>query len=234
MINSLIPWRVEIAGVILFILSFVTFLALPGWTAAGWLGWWTSLLRQTFGWGAYPFALSAAAASLHMTLQKVERPYHLRVTQIVGLELILLTALPLSHQLTGATLPDAYLGQGGGLIGWALSEPLRDFFGPLLTSLLYVSLLAYGLALVTGFGWNDLLQGLNTLSLRLRLWAQRIAPVEVERMETEIEAEIEGGGGRPYLLRPRPMNWLSSTTRPPANPAAAHVTNDYPPLTCWK
>ncbi len=191
-INSLIPWRVEIAGVTLFILSFVTFLALPGWTSARWLGWWTSLLRQTFGWGAYPFALSFAAAGLHVALRKAERPYHLHAAQVIGLELILLTALPLSHQLTGAALPDAYLGNGGGLIGWALSEPLRDFFGPLLATLFYFGLLAYGAALIFGFGWDDLLQGLNTLSLRLRLWAQRVAPVEAERMEAERETEMGG------------------------------------------
>ena len=190
LINRLIPWRLEIAGIILFILAAVTLLALPGWTRAGWLTWWTSFLRQAFGWGAYPLALSVMAASLHVALRKVERPYHIRTTQVIGLELILLTALPLSHQLTNATLPDAYLGKGGGLVGWALSESLRDFFGPFLTGLFYLSLLAYGLALITGFGWDDLLQGLNTISLRLRLWAQRIAPVDVAETEMGVETAV--------------------------------------------
>ncbi len=178
LINKLMPWRVEIAGVLVFILSFVTFLALPGWTSAGLLNAWTNLLRQTFGWGAYPLTLSAAALGLHVALRKVERPYTIHVTQVIGFELILLTALPLSHQFTHSALPDAYLGKGGGLVGWALSEPLRDFFGSFLTSLFYLILLAYGLALVASYGWDDLLQSLNTLSLRLRLWSQRMAPVE--------------------------------------------------------
>lgn len=174
------PWRTEIGAVLVFILAMVTFLALPGWTKAGWLGWWTNLLRQVFGWGAYALALSIAAASLHVALRKVERPYTIRTAQVIGIELILLTALPLSHQLTGADLPDAYLGKGGGLVGWALSEPLRDFFGPFLTTLFYFGLLLYGVALITGYGWDDMLRQLNTLSLRLRLWSQRIAPVEDE------------------------------------------------------
>lgn len=185
LINRLMPWRLEIGAVVVFILAVVTFLALPGWTTAGWLGWWTNLLRQVWGWGAYALALSVAAASLHMALRKVERPYHIRTTQVIGIELVLLTALPLSHQLTQATLPDAYLGKGGGLVGWALSEPLRDFFGPFLTTLFYLSLLAYGVALITGFGWDDMLRGLNTASLRLRLWAQRVAPVEVGEEDDE-------------------------------------------------
>ncbi len=187
LINRLMPWRVEIVAMLVFILAVVTFLAMPGWTTAGWLGWWTNLLRQTFGWGAYALSLSVAAASLHVALRKVERPYHIRTPQVIGIELVLLTALPLSHQLTNASLPDAYLGKGGGLVGWALSEPLRDFFGPFLTTLFYFSLLAYGVALITGYGWNDMLRGLNTLSLRLRLWAQRIAPVEREDNETETD-----------------------------------------------
>ncbi len=187
LINRLMPWRVEIVAMLVFILAVVTFLAMPGWTTASWLGWWTNLLRQTFGWGAYALSLSVAAASLHVALRKVERPYHIRTPQVIGIELVLLTALPLSHQLTNASLPDAYLGKGGGLVGWALSEPLRDFFGPFLTTLFYFSLLAYGVALITGYGWNDMLRGLNTLSLRLRLWAQRIAPVEREDNETETD-----------------------------------------------
>ena len=67
-------------------------------------------------------------------------------------------------------------GKGGGLVGWALSQPLLQFFGPLLTGLLYLALLTWGLSLVTHRGWVELQRGLRTVSLRLRQFAVRVAP----------------------------------------------------------
>lgn len=186
LINALAPWRKEIGGIILFVLAAVTLLALPGFTEAGWLGWWTSLLRQLFGWGAYPLCLSAMLGGLHVALSKIERPYQITPAQVIGFELILLTSLPLSHQLTSSALPDAYLGRGGGLIGWALSAPLLDFFGPLLTGLFYLSLLLYGVGLMTRVGWNDILDSLRRTAAFLDAVAETVAPPE---REEEVVAE---------------------------------------------
>lgn len=170
------PWRVELAGAALFLLAMVTLLALPGWSDAGWLHVLTSLLLQAFGWGAYPLCLSIALAGLHIALRKWERPYHIQPRHVIGFELILLTLLPLSHLVSGATLATAHLGRGGGLAGWALSEPLMEFFGPFLTLLLYLILLAWGVALAAGAGWEEFLEGLSALSVRLASWAQAMAP----------------------------------------------------------
>jgi S-DNA-T family DNA segregation ATPase FtsK/SpoIIIE len=175
-INNLIPWRVELAGLGLFLLAVITLFALLGLTEAGWLVWWTRTLRQVLGWGAYPLCLSLAAAGLHLALRQVERPYRVRAAQVIGFELILLTTLPLSHQFTNTTLAEAHVGKGGGLVGWALSDPLLDFFGPILSGLLYFSLLAWGVSLMANLGWDDLLRGLKSVSQHLGQWAEQIAP----------------------------------------------------------
>ena len=39
-INGLIPWRVEIGGLVLFAFAMITLLALPSLTEAGWLKAW--------------------------------------------------------------------------------------------------------------------------------------------------------------------------------------------------
>jgi S-DNA-T family DNA segregation ATPase FtsK/SpoIIIE len=176
LINSLMPWRLEIAGGLLFTISFLIFLALLSLPNNACPGVWLCLFREGFGWGAYPLLLSLAAAGLHLTLRQVEKPYQVRVAQVIGFELVLLTLLPLSYQLGNTTLPQAHLGQGGGLVGWALSEPLLDFFGSFLTNGFYLLLLAYGVSLMAGFTWDDFLAGLNTLSLRLRQLSQQLAP----------------------------------------------------------
>ncbi|MFO7682760.1 MAG: DNA translocase FtsK 4TM domain-containing protein, partial [Chloroflexota bacterium] len=179
-ISSLIPWRIEIGGTALFLFAMIVLLALPGVTQAAWLDWLTSLLHQIFGWGAYPLFFLLALVGLLIAVRRVKRPLstHVQPSQIVGIELILLTLLPVSHILTGATQADAYLGLGGGLIGWALSEPLLDLFGPLLTWLLYLTLLVWGAALVTRFSWLDMLELLNRLSIRLRQVGAQVAPPE--------------------------------------------------------
>ncbi|MBK7895868.1 MAG: DNA translocase FtsK [Anaerolineaceae bacterium] len=106
----------------------------------------------------------------------MEKPFQIRTAQVIGFELVLLTLLPLSYQLSGTTPPEVYLGKGGGLVGWALSEPLLDFFGTFLTNSFYLLLLAYGLSLIVGFTWDDLLVGLNNLSIHLRQLSQELAP----------------------------------------------------------
>ncbi|MCP4416397.1 MAG: DUF87 domain-containing protein [Chloroflexi bacterium] len=192
LINSLMPWRIELAGLALFLTSFLILFALLSLPNDACLapGIWICLFREGFGWGAYPLLLSLAAGGLHLTLRQVERPYHIRPAQIIGFELILLTLLPFSYQLSGATLPQAHLGKGGGLVGWALSEPLLDFFGAFLTNSFYLLLLAYGISLMVGFSWDDFLQGLNNLSLRLRQLSRDLAPSEQPRVQPERATQL--------------------------------------------
>ena len=117
-----------------------------------------------------------AAAGIHVSLRKVERPYAIRPAQVIGVELILLTALALSHQWLGADLIAAYEGKGGGLVGWALSEPPIDFLGPILTGLLYLTLFLWGIALLLGLRWHDVHHLLSEVSGELGRWAAKVAP----------------------------------------------------------
>lgn len=126
-IRRLIPLRAELAGFLLLVLSALTLLGLTGLLQAEWLAPWTALCRRLLGWGAYPLVLSLTVAALHVILRRVALPYRLRATQVLGAELILLAALPLSYLVLGAGLAGAYRGEGGGLVAWALAEPLLDF-----------------------------------------------------------------------------------------------------------
>ena len=178
LINRLAPWRTEIAGFGLFLFAMITLMALLGFTQNAWLIAWQKFLKEVFGWGNYPLFLSIAAAGIHLGLNRVQRPYHITTTQIIGFEIILFTALPLSYQFTQSTLPDAHLGRGGGLAGWALAQPLLDFFGPIITSLFYSTLLLWGMALLIRLQWDDVLQGLERFSTYLQQFSQKVAPHE--------------------------------------------------------
>ncbi|MCP4357792.1 MAG: DNA translocase FtsK [Chloroflexi bacterium] len=180
LINSLTPYRIEMAGGLLAFGAALLLLALLSLPNEACPGVTICIFREAFGWGVYPLLLTAVAAGIHLTMHKVERPYHIQTSQIIGFELLLLTLLPLTFILSRATLPDAYSGKGGGLVGWALSVPLIDFFGPLLTGLFYLMLLALGVSLVIRYRWEDLLTSLNNLSNRLWRLSQTLAPAEPE------------------------------------------------------
>ena len=77
MVLALWVWAVSythlVGGVLLFLLAVITLLALIDLTNAGWLAWWTRLLRQVFGWGAFAVCLFLAAVGLRVALGRVRR-----------------------------------------------------------------------------------------------------------------------------------------------------------------
>ncbi|MDX1416447.1 MAG: DNA translocase FtsK 4TM domain-containing protein [Candidatus Promineifilaceae bacterium] len=224
LINRLMPYRVEIIGLLLFVVAVITIMATLGVTKSSWLSWWTSLLCQSFGWGVYPLFLILAALGVHIMLRKVERPYRVRPTQIIGLELILLPALALSHQLSGSTMVDAYQGQAGGLVGWALSEPVLDFFGPVLTGLLYASLIVWGIALLVGLKWHTIHHFLWHSSRRTGNWAAQIAPPEPE----ELPQQRALSPARPEPVTPVKQEIVPE---PAVRPSLKRRSRQLPPIT---
>jgi DNA segregation ATPase FtsK/SpoIIIE, S-DNA-T family len=176
LIAKLLPWRVEIAGLALFLTAALTLVGLLGPDHSSWLATWSRLLRQLAGWGAFPLCLSLAVTGLHVALRRVERPYQVWPGQVIGFELVLLALLPLSHLLSGGNLASALAGRGGGVIGWALAEPLVAFLGPLLAGMLHLGLLLWGSALMLRFTWYDVILALRRASFKLRRWARQIEP----------------------------------------------------------
>jgi DNA segregation ATPase FtsK/SpoIIIE, S-DNA-T family len=217
-IKWLIPWRVELLGLLLLLAAVVTMLSLFG--LFGWLAGWARLLRQLAGWGAFPLTLSLAVSGLHIMLRRVERPYTITPGQIVGFELLLLATLPLSHLLSRGDLSTAYQGRAGGLIGWALAEPLVAWLGPFLSGLLILSLLVWGLALLGRVRGEQIISWLQLATERLTQWAEEMEQLPIET--TPI----------PPAPTPRPTEELiviNEAALPPARPARrpAHL----PPLT---
>ncbi len=180
LVDEVVVRRREVAGLLLFLLAAITLLALAGLTQTGWLAWWTRLLRQLFGWGAYAVSLTLAGVGLYLAVGRVVRPIRLRSSQIAGLELLVVVFMALGHLAGGYSLNDAFAGRGGGLIGWALSEPLVDFLGGFLAVLIYLALLAWAAMLLAGRTAEDALGWLETASTRLAAWADRIDPDRVD------------------------------------------------------
>ncbi len=208
----LLPYRLEMVGLIMFVLAMLTLFALLGFTRSEWLNWWTNLLVTALGWGAYALSLIAAAAGIYLILRKVIQPYHLRPAQIIALELMLLPALALTHQISQATLVEAYEGQAGGIVGWALSEPLLEFFGPFLTGLFYFALFIWGFFLLIGLRWHMVHRLLWRLSHRAGNWAAQVAPENQE--ERAAENQVHPPPALPVRQPPPTLTPISPQAEP--------------------
>lgn len=167
-INQVLPWRVEFLGAFVALVGLIIFLSLfQSSTQVHWL-------RILAGWGSFVLAFSLLILGLYIALRRFVARFRPQASQVMGGELILLVLLALTHSFLEAGLPEAFLGQGGGLVGWALSEPLLDFFGPVLTYSCYLFLLGWGVALVRRLGWRDFLQGLRAVSVKLQNWGHQL------------------------------------------------------------
>lgn len=212
---KLSPFSLEIFGGVLFLLAILLLLGLPKWGNTGLMAWAVSPIRTLFGWGAYPVLLTIAFGGLHIVLRRLKRPFSISAAQVIGFELVLLSLLPITHVLTEATLADAYLGKGGGLVGWALSEPLIAFLGGFLAGLFYLVLLIWGMSMLLSYTWADMLQELNRISLRLRLWAQRLAPREVEKASLTIAPLAAPDYDEPEAVALAPVAFTRRPQLPP-------------------
>lgn len=180
MVDAFIARRRELSGVLLVLLALITLIALTGLAQAGWLSWWPRLLRQIFGWGAFVIGVAIAATGAHLLVGRLAQAYPVRPAQLFGFSILALVFMGLGHLAGGFTLRDAFAGRGGGLVGWAISEPMFDFLGPFLASLVYLALVAWAFMLIFGRTWDDVYRALMTSSARLAAWADRVDPDRID------------------------------------------------------
>ena len=80
-IRNLIPMRIELAGLALFVLGSISILSLLGLTSSRWLAWWSSSWRMLLGWGAYPLFLSVIVAGIYVGGRRLGLPLRLRASR---------------------------------------------------------------------------------------------------------------------------------------------------------
>jgi S-DNA-T family DNA segregation ATPase FtsK/SpoIIIE len=158
------PYRQELIGGVLLLLALLTSLSLLALTQGSLSDWWAGLFRQLFGWGALPGAILLGLLGMLLLVDRVlsVRPadeaaeanegYRVPLDRLVGLELLFVVGLALTH-LWAAELTEglklARAGAGGGYVGWGLSLFLADLVGaPMAVVVLaLVGLLGLGLTL---------------------------------------------------------------------------------------
>ncbi len=177
LIRALLPYRIEMLGLIAAFFGALILLNLPASSDSA-FGWVSQKLRQLAGWGSYVITIGLLFGGLYLLFRRIDRRIKITAGQIIGVELIMMALLPLTHWSLGIRMPQALAGEGGGVVGWALSTWLFAILGPILTIILWLIFLILGFILLFQIRGSDIVRGLRDFSIFLERIGARLAPVD--------------------------------------------------------
>lgn len=195
-----------ILGVLVLALSVVTLLGLLEVTSGVVGDWWSGLLRRIFGWGSYGVVLAGFVIGGLLTVHKMPDPKSGRWHMVIGLEIVFLALLGLTHLLFASKTPweAARAGWGGGFTGAVFSAVLNEYLGPVPTALVLGILLGWGLIVLSGRSFIEWVDQAEEGLYRARLWLGRalthlasLGPLgsNTEENGTSHEPVVVWGGG---------------------------------------
>jgi DNA segregation ATPase FtsK/SpoIIIE, S-DNA-T family len=126
--------KLDILGVLLTLVGFLTLLSLLSATNSFITGGWVAMIGAIFGLGMYFFPFCLIVVGLWLVLRNFEHIPHLALEQMVGMALLFLGGLAALH-FTSAQVAqkDAFslagAAKGGGYIGAGLAEALKAALG---------------------------------------------------------------------------------------------------------
>ncbi|MBN1993438.1 MAG: DNA translocase FtsK [Anaerolineae bacterium] len=210
------PYRQEIIGSLLLLLSAITLLSLLSLTGGALSEWWAALFSQLFGWGAIPATILLGVLGGLLAFGRLrDEAQPLPLDIIIGGEVLFVVGLAGAHLVAAGdndqALRLARHGAGGGFIGWGVSIFLLDLIGRPFTGLvlLLVGLAALGLVFrltaTDAAGWAE----------QASSWAQRhLHQLQPDANETaKVETAEPTGKNRQKQKKP------SEKTRPLQKPA---------------
>jgi S-DNA-T family DNA segregation ATPase FtsK/SpoIIIE len=146
----------DILAVILFALSFISFIGLIGLSKGSFITPWAAILKKGFGWGAWLLVIFLALSGLMVLRRSHPLVPRLSLGRVIALEGFAFVVLALLAIVSGMNLEAAESGMYGGIIGWGLAMLLDRFLPTFLAALVF--LLAGFVLAVIGFGFTDRLK----------------------------------------------------------------------------
>ena len=156
----------DILAVILFALSFISFIGLIGLSKGSFITPWAAILKKGFGWGAWLLVVFLALSGLMVLRRSHPLVPRLSLGRVIALEGFAFVVLALLAIVSGMNLEAAESGMYGGIIGWGLAMLLDRFLPTFLAALVFL-LVGFVLAVI-GFGFTD----------RLKAFLQKNSQVE--------------------------------------------------------
>ncbi|MBN2006384.1 MAG: DNA translocase FtsK 4TM domain-containing protein [Anaerolineae bacterium] len=151
------PVGQQLLSLVIIAFGLLTIFTIWGINSGRWVDGWARMLVFLFGWGAYPVALFIVGLGLLWLRHLVHKPTSWRWRPFLGFELTLIALLTLTHTfLNQYSWHLVELGQGGGVVGWALYVFFSEYVHASGTAVLMTLLLLFGLGLAFDLTREDL------------------------------------------------------------------------------
>ncbi len=193
-LDTIPPWGDEIIALMLMIFGILSFLSV--FNVAGDASIpqaWATTLRSLFGYGSLLVSSGILALGVIMLLPNIGIEVYFPLRRIIALELVFLSTLALLHLAVSGSVETraiARAGEGGGLVGWALSAPLAQLVGSVTVITLHTLTLIIGLGIVIGIKKAQVKRALIALNQRFDRYGKLLTdPPQRNRQRRRTEQE---------------------------------------------
>ena len=172
--DSLPPWIDEVSAILLIVFGVVSLLALLNFSPdAAVASLWAEAIRQLFGLGGFVVAIGILALGVIILLPRLGIVIRFPWQRVLAIEVAFISLLALLHLLANDPEPRALAraGQGGGYVGWALSQFVAGLLDPISATLIYGVLFVASVAAAVGLRRRHVESGMEWLTARLRHWS---------------------------------------------------------------
>lgn len=172
--------RPEIAGILLLLVALLTLLSLIPVERGVLMQQWIDLLRLGVGWGVWLMPICFVGLGLWLIFRGLGRELGVERERPVGAVFLFVLVLALAHLIASGDDSQALAaqGDGGGYLGYALSNLLVSALGTPATVLVLVTLFIISLMMVFGVWLDDVWMALKSaarsLPSRQRLMSNRL------------------------------------------------------------
>ncbi len=163
-------FRGEVAGLLLIALALVTLFSILSVSQGAITATWLNLLFLAFGYGAYVTPFGFGAAGLWLVLKSLGREPEIEPEKPVGVAVLFLLGLAVLHMFPSPVPPRqlAASGNGGGYLGWLLSQALVRGLGGVGAWIVAVAGLLVGVLMTAGISLLEMAAFVRQVVARVR------------------------------------------------------------------
>jgi S-DNA-T family DNA segregation ATPase FtsK/SpoIIIE len=174
--------RPEMIGILLMLVGLLTLLSLVPVERGALMEGWISLLQVGVGWGVWLMPIGFGGVGLWLVLMGLGRDLRIEREKPWGALLLSVLGLALLHLIVGSDDPQrlAAGGEGGGYLGYLLSELLVSALGKPAAVLVLVALSVISLMMILGMSLGELWTVLRGAAQQL-VNRERLARIRINR-----------------------------------------------------
>jgi DNA segregation ATPase FtsK/SpoIIIE, S-DNA-T family len=199
-------WLDEVVAVLFIVFGMVSLLSLLNSSQTAVLSnLWSDTIRQLFGQGgAVLLSVMIMGVGVLILLPKIGIVIQMPWQRILTIEVAYFAFLAVLHLLVRDTEPRALArsGQGGGYIGWALSDLVFKLFGSGVALMFFASVVVISIAMTFGVKRMHVRKWLQSTNKRLESLSERMKREPAPRPAKGEKPMAQARGGQPAVAEP--------------------------------